>query len=158
MSELTDIHGKRYRLLTAHGRPRVTDEAGDEIMEPIDFGSGRIVPHIGEAYTWEPNPDYIPVQQYIETKFPADSWDILFKALGAQCSYQVERDGTEWVPVYLVGVDQGCNCIEVLPQPGTPFADTWSEANKPTFNFFPKVIGDPQPSPIKVTDFKRIRL
>lgn len=87
---------------------------------------------------------------------------VFLDALGKLCYYRIDSNmpDPEWVPVYLVGVDSGCGRIEVevLPKRDTPYGSVWYQENKPKFNFFPGIIKNPQPSPIKVTDLSRIHL
>lgn len=91
------------------------------------------------------------------------TWETLsedfFNALAKPCQFLT--DDSEWIPAYFVGVnryDDGSGYIEVLPRRDTPYGEKWYEENKPRFNFFPDVIKDPQPAPIKVTDLKRVRV
>jgi hypothetical protein len=82
----------------------------------------------------------------------------LFAALGNLCYYRVND---EWVPMILVEVtshDDLGNYIEVYPFRGTPFADKWYEENKVPHNWFPNIIKDPQPIPMKITDLSHIRI
>jgi hypothetical protein len=89
---------------------------------------------------------------------PESEWERLSNMLGRTLQYRT--DNNEWVPVYLVGIYEESEYkqyIEVLPVPGTDYGDKWYQENKPAFNFFPDIIKDPQPSPIKITNLGRIR-
>lgn len=83
--------------------------------------------------------------------------DAFVDLLGRTIEYLTDED--TWEDVYFVGFDSiGQPCVEVLPSDETEFGKRWYEANKPTVNFFPEIIKNPQPSPIRVLDPSRVRL
>lgn len=84
--------------------------------------------------------------------------DALTDLLGRCIEYFTDEGA--WEDVYFVGMYSlpGRAYLEVLPPRDTTFGKWWHATNRPGFNFFPEVIKDPQPSPIKVLDPSRLRL